>query len=64
LSHVDGRTDRQRDTTKPRVAFRDFANAFKKQRRKTILNQLNDNVYYSETRQKLNTGSDWDATGP
>jgi len=27
LFHVDGRTDRQTDITKPTVAFRNFANA-------------------------------------
>jgi hypothetical protein len=30
LFHADGQADGQRDTTKPIVAFRNFANALKK----------------------------------
>ena len=48
LFHVEGRTDRRRDTTKLTVAFGDFAKTLKKQRRKTILNQANENVHVSE----------------
>jgi hypothetical protein len=48
LFHVDAWTDRRRDMTKLPVAFRDFAKALKKQRRKTILNQPNDNAHVSE----------------
>ena len=44
LFHVQGRTDRRIDTTKLTVAFGDFAKTLKKQGRKTILNQPNDNA--------------------